>query len=88
MDMSDETEIILDKAPQVAYCSLKKLHVTPFLKPDGRVAFRVKGDVAGVLAELAGNPQIFLLDYLNRLDAIRSIIFTLKDRGRNGQPSA
>jgi len=78
--MTDENEIVvLEKAPQVAFCFLKKLRVTPFVKPNGRVAFKVKGDVAGVLAELASNPEVPLLDYLNRLDTVRSLIFTLKD---------
>jgi hypothetical protein len=79
--MADEITV-MEKAPQVAYCSLKKLHVIPFLKSDGRVAFYVKGDVAGALADLAGNPKVPLLDFLNRLDTVRQIIFTLKeDRG-------
>lgn len=71
-------EVIMEKATQVAYCSLKKLHVTPFVKPDGRVAFRVRGNVSDVLAELQANPSVPLLDYLNRLETIRSFIFTLK----------
>lgn len=73
-----QEEVIMEKATQVAYCSLKKLHVTPFVKSDGRVAFKVKGNVSAVLAELQSNPSIPILDYLNRLETIRSFIFTLK----------
>jgi len=71
-------EITLDKATQVAFCSLKKLRIIPFIKTDGRVSFKIKGNVTEVLAELQGNPKVPILDYLNRLDIIRSIIFTLK----------
>ena len=84
-------EIIMEKATQVAFCSLRNLHVTPFVKPDGRVAFRIKGNVSDVLSELQTNPSIPILDYLNRLETIRSFIFTLKKgthvevlEGRNG----
>lgn len=73
-----QEEVIMEKATQVAFCSLRKLHVTPFVKPDGRVAFRVKGNVSDVLTELQTNPKIPILDYLNRLEVIRSFIFTLK----------
>lgn len=73
-------EVVIEKAPQVAFCSLRKLHVTPFVKADGRVAFRVKGNVSEVLAELQENPKVPILDFLTRLDTIRQFIFTLKNQ--------
>jgi hypothetical protein len=74
----EQEEIISEKANQVAFFSLRKLHITPFVKPDGRVAFNVKGNISEVLAELQTNPLIPLLDYIQRLETIRSLIFTLK----------
>ena len=82
--MKEQEIITMEKATQVAFCSLKKLHVTPFVKPDGRVAFHIKGNVSEVLSELQANPRIRLLDYIQRLDTIRSFIFTLKkDKGND-----
>jgi len=80
-------EIIVDKAHQVAFLSLRKLHVTPFVRPDGRVSFIVKGNVSGVLGEMQDNPCVPILDYLQRLEAIKSIIFTLKRHKKNGEPT-
>lgn len=80
-------EIVMEKATQVAFCSLKKLHVTPFEKPNGRIAFNVKGNVSEVLTELNTNPSIPILDYIQRLETVRSIIFTLKRGSDNGKSS-
>ncbi|MEW6714945.1 MAG: hypothetical protein AB1306_07650 [Nitrospirota bacterium] len=77
----EKEEIVIEKATLVAYCSLRKLHVTPFVKDNGRVAFRVKGNVSKTLAELQTNPSINVLDYIQRLEAVRSIIFTMKEGG-------
>jgi hypothetical protein len=75
---NEKEEIILDKAPYVAFCSLKKLNISPFVKKDGRVAFRISGNVSEVLGELQTNPLVPILDYLQRLETIRSLIFSLK----------
>jgi hypothetical protein len=78
----EKEEIIeMEKAPHVAFCSLRNLIVTPFVKDNGRVAFRIKGRVSEVLAELQQNPLVPLLDYLNRLNAVRGFIFELKKSG-------
>jgi hypothetical protein len=82
--MKDEQEeIVMEKATQVAFCSLKKLHITPFVKPDGRVAFRIVGNVSEVLGELQTNPRVRILDYLQRLESVRSLIFSLKVNHRS-----
>jgi len=73
-----EEEVIMEKATQVAYCSLRKLRVTPFLKPNGRVAFKVRGNVSAILSELQENPSVPILDYFQRYENVRSIIFTMK----------
>lgn len=85
--MNEQEEVVMEKATHVAFCSLKKLHITPFKKPDGRVAFRVKGNVSEVLTELQTNPKIHILDYLQRFETVRSVIFSLK-RDRHGDSSA
>ena len=77
-------EIEIEKATQVAYLSLKGLHVTPFTKSNGRVAFRVRGAISEVLAELQGNPPVPILDYIQRFETVRSIIFTLKNGNGKG----
>jgi len=82
--MEEQEKVVLDRAPQVAYLSLRKLNCKPFVDLDGRVRFEVTGPVTETLAELQSNPKVPLLDYLNRLDAVRSIIFTLKGK-RNGR---
>jgi hypothetical protein len=83
----EEQVIVMENASQVAFCSLKKLHITPFVKPDGRVAFSVKGDISKVLSELSENPLIPILDYIQRLDTIRSIIFSMKGKEYNNSKS-
>ena len=80
-----QEQVELDKATYVAYCSLENLHVTPVVKENGRVNFRVKGNVGEVLAKLQSNPSVKLLDYLNKLELVRSLIFTLKGNGYNGK---
>lgn len=75
---NEKEEVIMEKATLVAFCSLRKLHVTPFKKLNGRVAFRVKGDVTKILADLQTNPKINILDFLTRLEAVRTNIFALK----------
>jgi len=82
--MEEQEKVVIDKAPQVAYCSLRKLHCKPFVDNFGRVKFEVSGPVMEILSELQNNPKVPLLDFLNRLDAVRSIIFTLKGR-KNGE---
>lgn len=75
----EKEEVIIEKASTVAFLSLKKCHVTPFVKPNGRVAFRVRGNVSKILSELQANPLVNLLDYIQRLDSTRSIIFLMKE---------
>jgi hypothetical protein len=83
-----EEEIETEKIPQVTFLSLRnkeyKLHITPFTKIDGRVGFKVKGNISAALAELQENPSIPILDYIHRMETIKQIVFTLKGK-RNGQ---
>jgi len=71
-------EVELTKDTYVAFCSLRNLHVTPIVKENGRVNFRVRGNVGEVLAEIQSNPKVRLLDFLNRLASVRSLIFSMK----------
>jgi hypothetical protein len=70
--------IILEKAEQIAFLSLRKCRVTPFVKPNGRVAFSVRGDITGALAELEGNAKVPILDFLKRLESVKSVIYAMK----------
>jgi hypothetical protein len=74
-------EVIMEKATQVAFLSLKKCHITPLMQDNGRIAFRVKGNITKALGELQENPKVNILDYLQKLETIRSLIFTLKGNG-------
>lgn len=73
--------LLIEKAPQVAFLSLSGCQIKPIAQANGRVAFEVSGNVTEGLALLSSNPPVPILDYLNRLDAIRSVIFTLKNGG-------
>lgn len=79
--------LVFEKATQLAFLSLENCQLKPFRKPGGRVAFEVSGDVYGALARLSTNPPVPILDYINRLDAIRSVIFSMKEQtgGRYGE---
>jgi hypothetical protein len=76
--MIDENETVLENASVVAVCVVKGLHKIPFKKSDGRVAFIVKGDVAGALNCIYENEPIRINDYLKALASVRNAIFTLK----------
>lgn len=84
MNNKNETneEMIIEKDRLVAYLSLSGIHCQPFLQDNGRVAFKCLGRVTEVLADLQGNPRVRLLDYMQRLDSVRQLIFSLKDHGR------
>lgn len=84
---NEKEEIIMEKATTVAFLSLKKLHCAPFCKENGRVAFRISGNVSEVLAELQTNPRVNILSFLQRLEAVRSVIFSLKNKdvGNDGE---
>jgi hypothetical protein len=81
--MPDE-EVIMRKATTITFASIRGLLLTPYTEPNGRVAFKAKGNVSEVLAELQTNPLIPVLDFIQRLEAIRSIIFTMKNNGNAG----
>ena len=74
-------EIILEKAQLVALCSCFKCHVTPFKDLDGRVRFKVRGPITEALAAAQNNLPIPIGTFLSRLEATRSLIFSLKDAG-------
>lgn len=75
-----DEKVIIEKATQVAFLSLRGLSCKPVVGEDGRVRFEFAGPVLETLAELQQNPKVNILDFINRLDAVRSVIFTLKDK--------
>lgn len=85
----NEEKIIIDKDTIVAYCSFYGCHCYPFGDEEtNRVKFVVTGQVSEALASLNSNNSIPILDYLNRLGMVRSILFQFKDqflkRQKNG----
>ncbi|OPX93534.1 MAG: hypothetical protein A4E59_02607 [Syntrophorhabdus sp. PtaB.Bin027] len=72
-------KMVLDDASVVAFLSLKKLKITPQLKPDGKVNFLVEGDnITEALQELYGNVSVGALDYIKAFKGFRSSIFAMK----------
>lgn len=77
--MTDDKETVLEDWAIVAYLSLKdNIEITPFKKSDGRVAFRVKGDIDQALSEIYQNKKVGIQDYMKALRTVRNTIFILK----------
>jgi hypothetical protein len=80
-------EVLIEKTTTVTWLSIKGCHCTPLRQPTGRIAFRVKGPISELLGELSQNPRVNILDFLNRYEMIRSIIFSLKDQKQMNIPA-
>jgi hypothetical protein len=80
METKKTTEI--EDATIIAFLSLKGHHINPYRRADGRVVFKVSGDISHTLHELYSNVHIGILDYIKSLKTIRSSIFTIKAFGR------
>ncbi len=76
--MKAKNEILIDDATVVAFLLLRNCNVTPFKKPDGRVSFKVTGDISKDLQALYGNAEVGILDYTRALKSIRTTIFSMK----------
>jgi len=74
-----EYEGIISNAYIAAFLSLSGVKLTPIRQPDGRVAFRIDSNPASAFADFAANKTVPIIDYVQRLQAVKSIIFTLKD---------
>ena len=70
---------ILETFPEI-------IDVTPEKSPNGRVQYRIIGDVEGALAKIYQNHPIGALDALKAIKSARQAIFSLKGNGyeRNG----
>lgn len=77
-------ETILEDWSIVAFCSLpeiqKKYHleVIPFKQSNGRIAFKVSGDVESAINEIYVNKKVGVNDYIRTLRSVRNAIFTLR----------
>ena len=77
-----EKETVLEDWSIVAYGALphiqKKYHleITPFKKSDGRVAFRIRGDIESYINDLYANKVI--IEYMQSMRNVRRTIFTLR----------
>jgi hypothetical protein len=77
------TKVIeLEDSIIVAYLFLKGHRFIPTKREDGRVVFRVEGDISEDLQEIYQNVQVGILDFIKSLKAIRSSIFALKGSGQ------
>lgn len=75
-----EDTMRLEKPTEIAWASLQKVHLTPDVDPAGRVFLEGNREqIMKALALLQTNPEVPILDYINRLQTIKGIIFTLKN---------
>ncbi|MFA4828429.1 MAG: hypothetical protein WC855_13280 [Thermodesulfovibrionales bacterium] len=83
-----EEEIILEDWSIVSFCSLPEIQkkynltITPFKKAEGRIAFRVHGDVESAINDIYSNRKVGINDYMKALRNVRGAIFTLRNLGR------
>jgi len=83
-----ETETVFEDWAIVSVFSLPEiqkkynLSITPFKKSDGRIAFRVQGDVESAINEMYANRKVGINDYIKCLRNTRNAIYTLRNLGR------
>lgn len=68
----------LEDATIVAFLSLKNHKITPHKRIDGRMFFRVEGDISSSLQSLYCNEKIGVLDFIKSFKSTKSCIFSLK----------
>lgn len=80
----NEKETVLEDWSIIAFCSLPEiqkkyqLKITPFKQTNGRIAFRVRGDVESAIADIYTNKKVGINDYIKSLRSVRNVIFTLR----------
>lgn len=55
--------------------------VIPYVNPDGKVIFKISGDVEKSLQEIYANRPIGSLDVVRSIKLTRSMIFNLRTKG-------
>lgn len=57
-----------------------------FLRPTGKVSFRVKGNIEAALSRIYANEKVPILDFIKEIKSLRNSIFVLRTtRPNNGQ---
>lgn len=86
--IGNEEETTLEDWSIVSFCSLPEIQkkysltITPFKKADGRIAFRVQGNVESAINDIYSNRKVGINDYMKALRNVRGAIFTLRNLGR------
>lgn len=80
-------ETVLEDYSIISFCSLPEIQkkynltITPFKKTDGRIAFRVQGDIESAINEIYSNKKVGINDYIKCLRNTRNAIYTLRNLG-------
>ncbi len=62
----------------VSAIDTEKHKIIPFKKTDGRIAFKVYGDVESTLEKIYSNASVGSLDVIRAIKLVRSMIFSLR----------
>ena len=85
--MKQKQETVFEDYSIISFCSLPEIQkkyeliITPFKQSNGRVAFRVIGDIESAVAEIYANKKVGISDFMKALRSVRSTIFTLRNLG-------
>ena len=79
MVKTKEEWVVIDDTNIVAYLHLCGFKFTPFKKgADGRIGFKVYGDIDSTLASYYDNNQVGIQDYVACLKKVRGSMFLIK----------
>jgi hypothetical protein len=78
-----EEWVVIDDTNIVAYLHLCGFKFAPFQKGEGRIGFKVYGDIDSTLASFYGNNQVGIQDYVKCLKTVRGSMFLYKGMGES-----
>lgn len=76
--MADEKELELDDPTITAAIVQFGCIAETFLRPSGKVAFKVKGPVQSALSRIYANDKIPIMDFIKEIKSLRNSIFILR----------
>lgn len=78
--LADENQVFIETTDyaQATLYGLFGMKVEPFRGSNGRVAFRVYGEVTEVQQKIIANTPVGCLDFIRELKLIRSMLFTTR----------
>lgn len=81
-----ETETEIDDPVLTAAAVQFDCTAESFLRPSGKVSFRVKGDIQSALSRIYANEKVPIMDFIKEIKSLRNSIFVLRTtRPNNGQ---